>query len=255
MSQPVVSIIIAVYSELDTLNETVAQLLQYFADLPIEIIIVAHPNSGEACLHNGRALAEGHPCITFDIQKFLPGQGFAYRQAIEQSNGYYIMLMNADLETAPKDARTLYNAITQGQHDMVIASRWAKGAEFDAASYGYGKIMLNFLFQRLFSLIFNTPITDLSFCYKIGRAELFKKLCWVGTQHEFALETSLVPIALGMRVTEIPTSWRRRREGISHFNFCRNIRHVKLAMHIATAKFFRHLPADYGWPDRNLPNR
>ena len=242
------SIIIAAYSELDSLNQTIDQLLISFADVPIEIIIIAHPNSGNACLENGRRLEQTIPCARFDIQKQLPGQGFAYRQGIDLSEGNFIMLMNADLETDPRDARPLYNAIIQNECDLVVASRWCKGAHFDAVSYGQGKIVLNFIFQQIFRCIFNTHITDLTFCYKIARANIFKTLRWQGTQHEFALETTLVPITLGLRVTEIPTSWRGRKEGVSHFKFLRNVRHVRLALCVAYYRLLGCLSEKYDFP-------
>jgi glycosyltransferase involved in cell wall biosynthesis len=247
MTPPVVSIIIPVFSELDSLNQTVDQLLAGFADTPIEIIIIAHPNSGKACLENGQRLIEANACVYFDIQERLPGQGLAYRQAIDMSNGRFILLMNADLETDPSDARTLYDAISRNNDDLVIASRWCKGAFFEASSYGRGKIILNFLFQRICALMFKTHITDFSFCYKIARTDIFKTLQWVGTQHEFALESTLVPIALGMHVTEIPTSWRGREEGVSHFNFLSNVKHVRLALRIACYKILGRLSVKYGF--------
>jgi glycosyltransferase involved in cell wall biosynthesis len=231
-----VSIIIPVFSELDSVNQTVEQLLSSFNGLPIEIIIIAHPKSKPDCLQNCSRLAGTIPSVQFQIQKQLPGQGLAYRQAIELCQGRFIMLMNADLETHPPDARRLYDAITQQNYDVVVASRWCKGAVFDAKTYGRFKIILNYVFQRIFAAIFFTSITDLSFCYKIARADIYKSLRWTGTQHEFALETTLVPIALGMRVGQIPTTWRRRSEGASNFNFWRSIRHVKLALAIIRSK-------------------
>ena len=233
MAQPEVSIIIPVFSEVDSVTQTVGQVVASFADVPIEIIIIAHPRSAPESLDNCRRLAETFDCVQFQLQTLLPGQGLAYRQAIDLSHGRFILFMNADLETHPPDARPLYDAIVKGGEDIVIASRWCPGANFDSVSYGKIKIVLNFLFQRMFALLFGTPITDLTFCYKIARAELFKGVEWKGTQHEFSLETTLLPIVLGLRVREIPTTWRARREGKSNFSFWACRRHFRLALQIA----------------------
>jgi dolichol-phosphate mannosyltransferase len=138
--------------------------------------------------------------------------------------------MNADLETNPSHVALLIDSVLKNDADMVVASRWAKGAHFDLKSYGYTKALLNYVFQFFFRSILRMEITDLTFCFKIAKSKMLKNIRWRGERHEFAMETTVVPILMGFRVKEIPTSWVARSEGVSNYAFKRNIRHLSLIL-------------------------
>jgi glycosyltransferase involved in cell wall biosynthesis len=228
-----VSVLIPVFSEVDSLRETVNTVQRSASPYLEEILLLLHKNSIPACQETARELARHDPRVRVHLQQKYPGQGHAFREGFDLARGTHVLMMNADLETDPRDVIRLIRAIERDSFDLVVASRWARGARFDLRGYGWPQAFMNYLFQKTFRHFLGTAVTDLTFAYKIGRSDLFKTLPWEGTGHEISLETTVRPILLGYRVGEIPTAWTRRREGSSNHPFRRNLRHLALVLRLA----------------------
>jgi len=113
---------------------------------------------------------------------------------------------------------------------LVVGSRWLPGGGF--VGYSPSKRWLNWGFQQLFRVLFRTRVHDLTYGFKLMRTELVRNIAWEATLHEIGCETTLKPIHLGVRVAEVPTTWRTRVEGRSSNNFLRNFRYVGMALSI-----------------------
>lgn len=224
-----VSVLIPVFSESKSLVRTVELIRDALDGIAYEILFVVHRESTAECLQTCEALARDADHIRFQLQQRYPGQGWAYREGFDAARGTHFLMMNADLETNPRDTRRLVDAMVERQLELVVASRWMKGGSVDVASYGPLRVVCSDLFQRLIGAFLDTPATDLTFAFKIGTRELFRSFEWEGTGHELALETTLRPLLAGRRVGEIPTTWIGRTEGVSHHAYWRNLRHLTLA--------------------------
>ena len=97
-----------------------------------------------------------------------------------------------------------------------------------AGFVGYSRLKyyLNWCFQQLFRWLFWTPLHDLTYGFKLIRAELVHGIDWQGTLHEIACETTLKPVRLGVSVAEVPSKWTARTQGVSKNTFWRNFRYV-----------------------------
>lgn len=224
-----VSVLIPVFSESSSLARTVEILRPALDGIAFEILLLVHKDSGAECLRTCDELAGAYGNIRVQVQQRYPGQGWAYREGFAAARGTHLLMMNADLETEPRDARRLVDAIAGTDLDLVVASRWMKGGSVDSASYGRMRVVITYVFQRLIGAIVGTPVRDLTFAFKIGTSRLFRAFDWEGTGHELAMETTLRPILAGYRVAEIPTRWEGRDEGVSHHRYSRNLRHLTLA--------------------------
>jgi len=98
--------------------------------------------------------------------------------------------------------------------------------------YDAVKYYLNFWYQKLFGVLFRTPITDLTLGFKLGRSDVLQGFAWCGQYHEIGCETTLRPIRAGFRVGQVPTVWRRRKQGTSNNSFMKNFRYVGMALSI-----------------------
>jgi len=225
-----ISFLIPVYSEVEILRQTVEVLESVCGEFFHEIILLVHRDSIQACKELCRELSAKDPRVHVHEQIEYPGQGHAFREGFALATGTHILMMNADMETNPADARKLIQAVQNDASDLVVASRWAKGGSVDVRGYGLLNYGLATLFQKIFMALLGTSISDLTFCYKIGSARLFKSIPWEGTGHELAMETTMKPILMGYRVSQIPTAWVVRREGRSNHKFRRNLRHLALAI-------------------------
>jgi dolichol-phosphate mannosyltransferase len=224
-----ISVLIPVFSETRSLERTVRILGEALDGLPYEILLLVHKDSAVECFRTCEELARASNAVRVQIQQRYPGQGWAYREGFDAALGTYILMMNADLETEPRDARRLADAIAGSDVDLVVASRWMKGGSIDIAGYGAMRLACSWAFQRLIGGLARTRVHDLTFAFKIGTTRLFRSFEWEGTGHELAMETTLRPILAGWRVIEIPTTWIGRDEGLSHHRYSRNLRHLKLA--------------------------
>jgi hypothetical protein len=103
---------------------------------------------------------------------------------------------------------------------IVTASRWMDGGSF----HGYSplKLALNWVFQRFFSLIYGTRLSDMTYAYRIMPTALVQSIRWEELRHPFLFETMIKPVRLGVPVVEIPAVWKARTEGDSQNTFFRN---------------------------------
>ena len=194
-----------------------------------EILIVVCARTTPASLAVCDELSRAHAGLIHVRRQQRPFLGGAMRDAFEWAAGSHVLMMASDLETDPATVKDLIAAAEQG-YDIVTAARWAKGGAF----HGYGalKRVLNRAFQRLIGALYGTTLSDLTFGFRIFRAEWVKKIAWEELRHEFLLETLLKPLRLGARVIEVPTVWRPRREGVSHNTFLRNFVYLRIALKV-----------------------
>lgn len=223
------SVVIPVHSEEEVLREVVHGLVERSRDVLVDMILIVSPKSSDKTLVVCEELKRSFPFLTYHLQQQNPGLGRAYREAFPHVTGTHVLIIDGDgemdLETVPK----MIDAARQGS-ELVLASRWMKGSrvyDYDPLTY-----VLNRGFQYVFRLLYWTRVHDLTYGFKLFHARLLREVHWWGTWHEIAMETTLKPLRLGYRVTEIPTTWRKRTEGRSKITTWKRFRYVPFALRI-----------------------
>jgi glycosyltransferase involved in cell wall biosynthesis len=227
LSEMRLSVVVTVYSETFSINETIETLLRRDRGYIKEILLVVSPKaSGETfgICHKWEAQ---EPRVKILVQKNNPGIGWAYREGMQAASGNYVALMAADLETEPAAVDRMVDKILETQCDEVVANRWMPGGRF--VNYDPVKLVLNWIFQAVFKVLFWTRIGDLTFGFKILSKALTEAIAWEGTLHEICIETTVKPIRMGFHLEQVPTVWVGRREGTSVNAFFRNFRYVRTA--------------------------
>ena len=137
-------------------------------------------------------------------------------------------MMASDLETDPNDVCRLIAEAVKDPSAVVGTSRWLRGGAF----HGYSKIKLvcNWLFQRIFSILYNTHLSDMTYGYRILPTKLVQAIRWEELRHPFILETVVKPLRLGVPVKEIPSVWHPRIEGESQNPFFRNFAYFRIGL-------------------------
>jgi glycosyltransferase involved in cell wall biosynthesis len=225
-----ISVVLPVYSETETVRQVVAWLRENLAGRLAEILIILAPRSGEASRAVCSELEALDPRIWVLIQKRNPGLGYAVREGLERAQGDVVLLMDSDGEMENETILRMIAAIERDHCGLVVASRWIKGGGF--TGYSPLKYGLNWGFQQVFRVLFQTKIHDLTYGFKLIRGELAHGITWEGTLHEIACETTLKPIRLGVRVAEVASRWTARTQGVSKNTFLRNFRYVAMALRI-----------------------
>ena len=104
--------------------------------------------------------------------------------------------MDSDGEMEVDTIPRMIAAMAGSNVALVIGSRWLPGGGF--VGYSPPKRWLNWSFQQLFRILFRTRLHDLTYGFKLMRAELIRNIAWEATLHEIGCETTLKPIRLGV---------------------------------------------------------
>jgi dolichol-phosphate mannosyltransferase len=225
-----ISVVLPVFSETDTVGDITCWLRKRLAGQLEEIVIVLSPRSDprSQAICEGLARADGR--IRLHVQRHNPGLGHAVREGMQLVRGNVVLLMDSDGEMEIETVSRMIAEMARGNHGLVVASRWIRGGGF--TGYSRLKYGLNWAFQQLFRILHGTRIHDLTYGFKLMRAELARGIAWEGTLHEVACETTLKPVRLGVSVAEVPSKWTRRCQGTSKNTFLRNFRYVAMALKI-----------------------
>jgi glycosyltransferase involved in cell wall biosynthesis len=224
------SIVVSVFSEIDSVVETVDRLLKRNRGYIKEIILLVSPRSVPECIETCQKLSGGNPLIQMRIQQRNPGVGWALREGMDLATGTHVALMSGDLETEPEAVDRMVSKIEETGCDGVIGNRWMKGGGFE--NYNVIKYVLNWWFQQVFKILYRTKIGDITYGFKILSREITRSTPWEATLHEIFIETTLKPLRAGYILEQVPTIWIGRREGTSKNTFLRNFRYVFLALRV-----------------------
>jgi glycosyltransferase involved in cell wall biosynthesis len=242
-----VSFIVTVLNETDSLRRTVDTIFALAADHVQEILVVIAPRTTAASRAVIQELAErytGH--IRVHAQR-LPYLGGALREGLAEARGDFLMVMASDLETDPAVVPQMIAAMETGTWDIVATSRWIQGGGFEG--YDRLKLVLNYLFQKFFRVVYWTHLTDLTFGYRLYRRSILEGIVWEELRHPFLLECLLKPLRRGARVTEVACPWRPRAEGDSANTFLRTFHYLRTAVKtrlLPVSRFYRPPSAGAG---------
>ncbi len=192
-----ISVVLPVFSETETVRLIADWLRQTLGERLLEIIVVVSPHSSAESRAVCDGLAAEDERIRVFVQKQNPGVGHAFREGYAQVRGNVV-----------------------------------RGGGF--VGYSRFKRLLNWGFQQLFRWLFWTPLHDLTYGFKVLRAEVVHGIVWEASLHEVGCETTLKPIRLGVSAGEVPSTWTARTQGRSTNNFWRNFRYVAMAWRILT---------------------
>jgi len=224
-----VSIIIPVINETYLLQQTVDIVANTCnkSDLA-EIILVVCDKTTPDCIKYINETKEKYNSYPIDIyfQK-EPYIGAAYKEPFMFATGSHIIIMSADLETDPYQVKDFIEAQKKYPNAVIFASRWIKGGGF--TGYNRVKLVCNFIFNRMLSVLYLSSLSDMTYGYKSFPATLVKAINWTETKHPIFLEMALKPLRLGVETHEIPSKWRVRTEGESQNSFFKNFKYFKVA--------------------------
>ncbi|MGA2618229.1 MAG: glycosyltransferase family 2 protein [Thermoguttaceae bacterium] len=214
------TVILPLMNESSSLEETVRIILRDAKDKVLEfLIVVCQRTTAEALAVARRLHSELGDLVVIHYQT-LPFLGGAIRNAFDLARGSHVIMMASDLETDPHDVKHLIAAAEKNPSGIVAASRWLRKGEFQG--YSKTKLLCNWIFQRSFSLLYWTHLTDMTYAYRIYPTKLVQSIRWEELRHPFLFEALVKPLRLGVPVTEIPSIWKARTEGQSQNTFFRN---------------------------------
>src|SRR5215472_6112894 len=203
------SILIPVYNERTMVERSLAQVLA--APLPEnmdrELIIV------DDCSTDGTSeildrLAAREPGIRLIRKKVNEGKGAAVRTAIQEAQGDFCIVQDADLEYDPSEYTRLLRPLVDGHADAVFGSRYLAGEQTRVLPFWRSMINKGLtLFSNMFC---NLNVTDMETCYKAFLTDLLKSIPIRSDRFGFEPEITMKVSKRKLRVYEVPISYHGR---------------------------------------------
>jgi glycosyltransferase involved in cell wall biosynthesis len=201
-----VSIVIPALNEEDAIGDVVSSLR---AQAEWREILVVDDGSrdltGERAARAG-ALVVRHP--------YTKGNGAAVKTGIRRAEGQFVLILDADGQHAPSDARRLVERL--GEYDLVVGARSAQ------TQATVGRRIGNELLNRLASYLTGRHVPDLTSGFRGARREHLREfLHLLPNGFSTPTTTTLAFIKAGYNVTFEPVD-ARARSGQSKIKFARD---------------------------------
>ncbi|MDP2665650.1 MAG: glycosyltransferase family 2 protein [bacterium] len=200
-----ITIILPSLDEGPLLRQTVDASFRYLEGQQADVLIVT---SARLTTPETRSVIEklktSYPGRVDSFDQTNSGLGSAAREAIERAQGDAIIFMAADMETPPEILPAIVEKLERG-YDIVATNRWCNGITFNG--YHPVKLVLAFIFQQIFRVLYLTHLNDLTHGYRAYKISVLKNIKWEETRHPFFFEAILKPIRLGYRIAEVDVAW------------------------------------------------
>lgn len=211
--RPLVSVIMPVFNEFSTFNESINRVLQkeiYGVDIQV-IVVESNSTDGTKELVSKY---EGYDRVEIIWQEKPSGKGYAVREGFAAAKGDIILIQDADLEYDINDYDALIEELTSWRSTFVLGSRhtgdW-KMRKFNdmpviANLYNLGHIF----FVGLINLLIGANLKDPFTMYKVFYRDCIHGLNFRYKRFDFDHELVIKLYRKGFHPMEIPVNYQAR---------------------------------------------
>ena len=213
-SPPLLSIVIPVFNEEDTIKLLIASIEKELSAYSYELIFIDDFSSDASCEIIKSASNLHTSLIAFEHHK---GQSSALAAGIKKARGQYIATMDGDLQNDPSDIPKMLELIQNEGWDMVIGFRQNRQDPFL-------KTMPSKIANFIIRLTTQLQIRDSGCALKVMTSKTAKELPLHGELHRFMALNAHIN---GARIKEVPIIHHPRIYGVSKYGLERTFKVLK----------------------------
>jgi glycosyltransferase involved in cell wall biosynthesis len=206
-----ISIIIACLNEEDTIVECLERLTQ---SAPEAEILVLHGGK-DRTYELARDFAQSHPHVVAVRNENDHGKGSAIKAGIERASFDVMCQFDADLQFEPEELGRVMAPILEGRADVVIGSRFMKGADASGYRFSFLRVMGNRVVNAWVSLLCGQSITDVTTGCKAWTRAAMQKIRFQDDGFVYEMEIPVRACMEGLRVVQVPVKYHDRQGGVS----------------------------------------
>ena len=210
MKGSLVSILIPLYNEEEFIEEVISRVIA--APLPLgmerELVVVDDGSTDDSVSIVESLVARYPSMIRLFRQPKNQGKGAAIRTAIDQAQGEYSLIQDADLEYNPKDYVHLLQPMVDGVADVVYGSRFAASGHRRVLYYWHS--VANHILTTLCNVVSDLNLTDMETGYKAFRTSLLKTIPIRSNRFGIEPELTIKLAKRHVRIYEVPVSYEGR---------------------------------------------
>jgi glycosyltransferase involved in cell wall biosynthesis len=204
----IVSVVLPIHNESESLEELVQRLSQTFNKLAQDFeIVMVDDGSSDGSLDKIKSIANTNSKVRVIELARNYGQTAALAAGIDNSNGDVIITMDADLQHVPEEIPRFLAKLEEG---FDIVSGWRE-TRTDGLLL---RRIPSFCANRLMRMLSGIQITDFASTFKAYRAETAKSIELFGELHRFI---PVLASRLGAKIVEIPIKVEPRKKGQSKY--------------------------------------
>jgi dolichyl-phosphate beta-glucosyltransferase len=211
------TVIVPVFNEEERVERAVPALFQYMeAQFGKWEVLYVDDGSTDNTYRLLNRIQLDHPGLRVIQSKKNSGKGHAIRLGMKEARGDFVMFSDADFSTPVEETAKLLEALL-GDYDIAIGSRGLDHSNIEIRQSWIRENM-----GKVFNLIIRTilplKIRDTQCGFKMFRKEslqvIIPRMCMDG--FAFDVEMLMIAQAHGMRIAEIPVTWRNAKGSKVH---------------------------------------
>jgi dolichol-phosphate mannosyltransferase len=211
---PALSVVIPVYNEGENVVPTLTGVVAKTRTRPLEVLVV-HDMDEDTTVPVVQRLQAELPELRLHRNTLGRGVLAAMKSGLRAARAPYVLITMGDGSDDPADIDAMYDLARAGA-DVVAGSRYMRGGR------QVGGPLLKRTMSRAAGLSLHwlggLPVHDATSNFRMYSKRLLNQVSIESKGgFELGLELTVKAYRLGMRVAEVPTTWRDRTEGQSRF--------------------------------------
>lgn len=206
------SVVIPCHNEAGNISECISRIPDMGSYLEI---IVVNDGSKDGITDIVERMMQGDRRINLVSYPKRMGKGYATRRGFSVALGDVFIILDADMSVAPEELPEFFNLLKERKADFINGTRMVYKMEDD--SMDRARFMANRIFCSMINWLLDTNLTDTLCGTKAFLRKDFQKMrldkCYWG-DFDLLFEAK----RLGLRITEQPIHYKRRKFGKSKMN-------------------------------------